>query len=222
MTEPTDTTPTRLAPLCFVDTETTGVHPKREAWEVALIRRDYDGDDPGTYTQTEIDFFIDVDVDKADPFGLNVGGFYGRHPMGRWLASGALANVADKWPPRSVREEMELPSVAARTIARMTHGAHLVGVVPNFDAEVFSRLLRRCGLLPGWHYHLIDAEAVAVGFLAAGGGTGLECKAQPPWKSDVLSLACGVEPPSGADRHTALGDARWAMRWYDAMVGGVR
>lgn len=40
MTTPTNTTQIQLAPLCFVDTETTGVHPKREAWEVALIRRD--------------------------------------------------------------------------------------------------------------------------------------------------------------------------------------
>jgi hypothetical protein len=31
------------APLCFVDTETTGVHPGRRAWEVAIIRRDPDG-----------------------------------------------------------------------------------------------------------------------------------------------------------------------------------
>lgn len=43
----------------------------------------------------------------------------------------------------------------------------------------------------------------------------------PPWRSDDLSRTCGVEPPSDDERHTALGDARWALRWYDAMTGGA-
>lgn len=40
-----------------------------------------------------------------------------------------------------------------------------------------------------------------------------------PWKSDDLSRACGVEPPTEDERHTALGDARWVMRLYDAITG---
>lgn len=43
----------------------------------------------------------------------------------------------------------------------------------------------------------------------------------PPWRSDDLSRACGVEPPSEEERHTALGDARWVKRWYDHILGGA-
>jgi hypothetical protein len=34
-----------------------------------------------------------------------------------------------------------------------------------------------------------------------------------------LSFAVGVEPPRVGERHTAMGDARWAMRLYDAITG---
>jgi hypothetical protein len=34
--------------------------------------------------------------------------------------------------------------------------------------------------------------------------------------------ACGVKPPTEQERHTALGDTRWAMRLYDAVVHGKR
>lgn len=45
----------------------------------------------------------------------------------------------------------------------------------------------------------------------------------PPWKSDDLGLALGVEPCPEEDRHTALGDARWVKRIYDTvMTGGAR
>ena len=46
------------------------------------------------------------------------------------------------------------------------------------------------------------------------GGTPLP----PPWHVDDLSRACGVDPARPEERHTALGDARWAMRLYDAIV----
>lgn len=42
----------------------------------------------------------------------------------------------------------------------------------------------------------------------------------PPWRSDDLSRACGVEPPTPEERHTALGDARWVKRWYDFITTG--
>ncbi len=43
----------------------------------------------------------------------------------------------------------------------------------------------------------------------------------PPWRSDELSRACGVEPPNEEERHTALGDARWVKRWYDHIIGSA-
>ena len=38
-----------------------------------------------------------------------------------------------------------------------------------------------------------------------------------PWKSDDLSAAIGITPPD-KDRHTALGDARWAKTIYERIV----
>ena len=194
-----------MTPLVFIDTECDGVHPGRRAWEVAMIRRDDEG-------QRETSFFIRLDLRHSDPFGLNVGGFWDRHPSGR--------KVSGK-PPLPGPEPL-CAHDAAKEVMRWTFGAHLVGAVPNFDAEVLARLLRGQGYLPAWSYHLIDVEAMAVGWLSAKwDGLTPTDGITPPWKSDVLSRACGVEPPSDRERHTAMGDARWAMRWYDAMAGGA-
>ena len=65
-------------------------------------------------------------------------------------------------------------------------------------------------MLHRWHYHLVDVEALAAGKLGIA----------PPWKSDELSAALGVTITED-DRHTALGDAKWAMRIYDAVMGGA-
>lgn len=188
-----------MTPLCFIDTETTGVHPNRQVWEIAMIRRDDMG-------ERCLSMFVDVDLSEADPFGLSVGRFYERHPYGRLLSSSQGTQL--------FADRASTQSAAAERVATWTHGAHLVGAVPNFDAETLAALLRAHGLIPAWHYHLIDVEALAVGALAAGGR-----EVGPPWKSDELSRALGVEPASDEERHTALGDARWAMRLYDAIVG---
>jgi hypothetical protein len=78
-----------------------------------------------------------------------------------------------------------------------------------------------------WHYHLIDVEALAAGWIAAqsgpvpiliaGANVGL-VSGRPPWRSEELSRAVGVDPDD-FDRHTALGDARWAKAIYEAVMG---
>lgn len=210
------------APLAFVDTETTGVHPGRRAWEVAIIRREPDGTEDVALIQV-----ADVDLSHADPFGLRVGRFYERHLAYAPASSTDARTVADA-PDSYFITEFE----ASLIVERMTRGAHLVGAVPNFDAEVFADMLRRHQLTPAWHYHLIDVEALAVGYI---NGRLTEARMhQPdvrmprwedglglPWRSDDLSMACGVVPAGDDERHTALGDAKWAMRLYDAIVGGA-
>lgn len=192
-----------MTPMCFVDTETDGVHPGRKPWEIALIRREPGG---GEFA---VQFLVDIDLSTADPFGLKVGRFYDRHPFGREISTGVVDG------------EIVTCRQAALNVAKFTHGAHLVGAVPNFDAEVFDRLLRTHGLCPSWHYHLIDVESLAVGYLAGLGDTVPNNELlTPPWKSDDLTTALGVEPPAEEERHTALGDARWAMRVYDHVMGG--
>jgi hypothetical protein len=193
-----------MSALCFVDTETDGIHPHRCVWEIALIRREPDG------RETTAAFFVELALDTADPFGLRVGRFYDRHPLGRYL-SGQAHQLEE---PQKVGTYLTREA-AAHKVARFTHAAHIVGAVPNFDTEALDALLRWQDLAPAWHYHLVDVENLAVGFLAGRGEP-----VAPPWSSEGLSLALGVEPAAPEERHTALGDARWAMRVYDAVMSG--
>jgi hypothetical protein len=201
MTDAPPTAERPAAPLAFIDTETDGVHPGKRPWEIAIIRREPDG------TETEWQAFVEIDLSTADPFGLRVGRFYGRHPLGRRIAQ-------DPDLPQPYRENILALHHAAMTVAQMTHGAHLVAATPSFDAEVFDRLLRDHGLVPSWHYHLIDIGVLAVGALAAKGEV-----FRPPYKSDELTEALGVELATDEERHTAMGDTRWVRRVYDAVMG---
>lgn len=97
----------------------------------------------------------------------------------------------------------------------------------DVETTTLDPMLRRHGLIPAWSYHVVDVSAMALGWLngrgaaAEHGATDPRLPVTPPWKSDDLSLMCGVEPPGEDDRHTALGDARWALRWYDKLTGGA-
>ena len=48
-----------MTPIVFIDTETTGVHPRRKVWEIAMIRRDENG-------EKETVFFVEVDLSADD------------------------------------------------------------------------------------------------------------------------------------------------------------
>lgn len=193
--------PRPVAPLCFLDTETDGVHPGRKAWEIAIVRREPDG------LETSCEMFVSIDLSTADPFGLRVGRFYDRHPFGRHLAHGSDADLGSDIPPE----------LAALTVAKFTHGAHIVGAVPDFDTHVLDRLLRDNGLVPAWHHHLVDVENLAVGFLAAKG-----VYLAPPYHSAEILEALGLPAVPDEARHTAMGDVHWMnMAIYDCVMGAV-
>jgi DNA polymerase III epsilon subunit-like protein len=201
------------ARICFADTETTSLRPDRRAWEIGIILREQDG------TETEHHWFIDaddLDLGNADPASLKIGRFYERHPQAtRHWVSGL---------PQASREKAVLLEVE-----EITRGAHLVGAVVSFDADVLGQRMRANGICPSWNYHLIDVEALAAGWLHRHAAVlensqhsleeadRLRVLASPPWKSDDLSAALGVTV-SEEDRHTALGDARFARAIYDAVV----
>lgn len=207
----TDTAP---HPVCFVDTETTGLDPDRhEIWEVAIVLPD----------GSEWDWQLPVDLSRADSIALNIGRFHQR----RWQSA---CRTDEQGFAKGNRTEL---ADFATDFAHMTRGLHLAGAVVSFDADRLSRLLRANGECPMWHYHLIDVEALAAGYLAGSFGAIQECgsnpdadgptqeeamRAIPPWRSDDLSRAVGVDPDD-FDRHTALGDARWARAIYLATIG---
>lgn len=216
-----------MTPLAFLDTETTSLArpcspTPGEIWEVGLILRDQDGGD-------RYRWFLPVTLEHADPKSLEISRFHDRHPQGDQYAGDSRESdhlVADleRW---------------CEDFATLTAGAHLVGNVVSFDEERLAALLMAHGIQPTWHYHLIDVESMAAGYL--GGlitvvseygiptddpdsyGHGVVEAARhrfPRWDSEDLSAALGVTPPGPDQRHTALGDALWARDIYDVVIGG--
>lgn len=183
-----------MTAIVFLDTETTGLSLDDDIWEFAAIRRETDG------TESEHHLFIQHDTGKCAQ-----------------LPDSFLADHTSRWPGSKGSKS---PAFAAGYIQAITEDRpHIVGAVPNFDTERIALLLRAHGYEPGWHYHLIDIENLAAGFLAGGARTGLITPPALPWKSNELSRAIGVEPPGEGERHTAMGDAKWARAVYDAVMG---
>jgi DNA polymerase III epsilon subunit-like protein len=171
--------------VVFLDTETTGLDEESERiFEIAVI-----GETGAEYVACiEPEGFV---LEQMHPKALEVNRYYERttNPLWTWDALIPTLNNLDS----------------------ILEGRHIVGAVPDFDARFLKATFKREGLpVPRWHYHLIDVEARAVGWLAAQG-----IEVELPWDSDALSRLCGVEPPQGEDRHTALADARWAKALYE-------
>ena len=89
------------------------------------------------------------------------------------------------WPAGGLHRE----AAALAEIEKITRGAHLVGAVVSFDAEVLAARMRAHGISPSFHYHLIDVEALAVGWLAG---------SEPPPGTAAVEVR---RPVSDARRH---------------------
>lgn len=181
-----------MTALVFMDTETTGLSLTDDIWEFAGIRREEDG------TQTELHLFVMHDRTKCAK-----------------LPKSFRVDHESRWDSREAVWQIQ---AAERIAAFMGDSAHIIGAVPNFDTERIALLLGRFNIKPDWHYHLIDVENLAVGYLhGAYNATGLTIPLSPPWDSDDLSRAIGITPPTD-ERHTAMGDALWAMAIYDRVT----
>lgn len=150
-------------------------------------------------------------VRRLDPVGEVELHFTIQHDPAHWLdgfPEEFLADYLNRYDPEEAWGEV----AAVGAIHAITKGAHIIGAVPSFDTERLAKLLHRNSIQPEWHYHLIDVENVVVGYLAGRGEL-----IPPPWKSDQLSAAVGVNPDDYA-RHTAMGDVRWAMAQWNAVM----
>lgn len=193
--------------FAYVDLESDGLHHGRHIYEVAIVRRDFAADEASaTWKETTFHTFVHVPgFTLSDGYGINVGGFFDRHPQGREMTGKAAL------PGVGVLSR----KATALKVHQLLHGAHMVGVNPTFDATTLAALLRAEGFPPEpWHYHLIDLGAMAYGWLTARGQ-----RVEVPWRSYQLAEACGVELAPEAERHTALADAQWAKRWHDTLTG---
>lgn len=197
-----------MSAIVFLDTETTGLHPHtRRPWEIAMIRRE-----PGCEDARLLIQIVDVDLSHADKHALDIGRFHERaHHNPDFGQPGHLSL------PGHLSE-----AHAAREVSVFTADAQLAGVNINFDEVTLDAMLRRHGLMPRWDYHLIDLPSMALGYLHGraeeSGLAEFREAAALPYKSYELSANCDVEPPSEEERHTAMGDADWVMRWYDALT----
>jgi DNA polymerase III epsilon subunit-like protein len=183
--------------LVFLDTETTGLDRERhQVWEIGAIARTDQGD-------VEYQWMLRPDLRSADPGGLRIGRYYER--MGRIRSSypvdSAWRLIHPDDPGAYAADEV------ASDVAQLLDGVTVVGAVPDFDAEILRRGLRRNGQAATWHYHLVDVETFAAGAV----------RQAPPWGFDDLLAAYGLVYDE-ADRHTALGDARMVRDLYDAVL----
>lgn len=187
-----------MSALVFLDTETTGLSLDDDIWEFAAVRRE-DGE------ERELHLFIEHNHAKC-----------GRLPD-------AFRTDHDARFPSACSGRVTTRAQACREITEFIgiDKAHIVGAVPNFDTE---RLLLMFKVewpnwpdRPFWHHHLIDVENLAVGYLAGRAEHEGYTPIALPWDSNELSRQVGVEPEQ-FERHTAMGDVRWAMAIYDAIT----
>src|SRR5581483_1162383 len=149
------------------------LRPDRRAWEIGLIVREPGQEDHEHHWLIDA---ADLDLGNADLMALKVGRYHDRHPQ----AQGGCFSL----DPGEVTAEL----TALWEVEQLTRGAHLVGAVVSFDAEVLAARMRAHGICPSWHYHLIDVEALAAGYLASAAEDGAYTpELRPPWKSDDLS-----------------------------------
>ena len=176
-------------PLVFLDTETCGLKLEDPIWEVAALRVDLDG------TMTRTQFFVEHNRDPVlslpEPFRAD-------HDA-RFVP--ARAKTIDA----AAEEVMEIFKPDERG-----NKPHLVGANPSFDAY---RIEVQFGVSP-WHYHIINVEDLALGYLAAKG------QHPPiPWSSDDLVERLDINT-SRYTRHTAMDDVLLVRDIFFAVMAG--
>lgn len=215
-------------PIVFLDTETTALGHQARPWEIAVIhRRSQQGPiaHPGTVV-TEDTWVLQVEYDFPSlPAGTTAKAL----DVGRWLTRGAPgATYLDEVNADGVNVMTGDEADIARKLADLLHDEPiLAGVGVHFDAAVLSAMFNRHDLPEQpWHYALLDLKSASWGFLRGREMTielseAIRFAGGLPVRSEAIAQALCVDPPADDERHTALGDARWARRWFDVLAGGA-
>lgn len=155
-------------------------------WEVAFIR--VDGNQP--FGDQRMSMFVRVDPDQRD----------------EWLPK-LPQEFQDDYRSRYVSDRVFTPEDVVNLVARASEGRALVcGSNPGIDMRWMERMALNAGHTESpfkWHYCPENIPTLARGWL---NGKGIF--PAPPWGSEFISQACGVDPTQFA-RHTALGDCEW-------------
>jgi hypothetical protein len=176
--------------VVFVDTKTTGTD---HAYHKLFEVAIIDG-----ATGIPKLWWLPIDLNDASPAALRLNLYYQRLQQ---VQSG-------KYPGQVVTDETI--SDVAEDIAVRTAGKMIVGSRPWFDAQMLADFLREQRLRPAWHYHFVCVENLIAG----------NKKIPPPWNSNDLSRAIGVDP-SQFNKNTAGGCARWVKAQYEAVYAST-
>lgn len=188
--------------ICFIDTETTGLGPDCEWWELGLIERTPVGDREYLWQRRP-------GMAHAEPMGLRIGRYYDRTDAAL-VDEGAVRQIFNGVDIPADKRHVNPDRWAAADIAQILDGATIVGAVPWFDTVMIDKWLRANGQAGTWNYHLVDVETLAAGQLVL----------PPPWNFDKLLAAYGLVHDE-ADRHSALGDAKMARDLFDAVMSRI-
>ncbi|GAB6937092.1 hypothetical protein ACQP60_18875 [Isoptericola variabilis] len=221
------------APLVFLDTETTGLALDDDIWEFAAIRRNPRGDD------YELHMFIQHDTNKCarlpESFLTDHLRRFPAHDRA-WTRRTAAAAIHAFLEPHPVHGPVHVvgavPNFDTERLARLLdeHDLtppwhyHLINV-ENLAIGALAAAPARIVLgvdvgLDETAGATIKSNAGHLMSLPAGGPELVRADFGPPWDSDEISRALGIEPPTD-ERHTAMGDARWARAIYDCVMGAT-
>lgn len=186
-----------LTDVAFIDIETTGLNPQiHEIWEIGIIKVNYGK--PAA---------AGASIDKWFKWQLQV-------QVEHLVLAESKALEINKFHERFNAEEAISPQRAARVLMDILEGCTLVGANPHFDATFCTNLLEEFELLPTWHHHLVDVEALAAGYLIGKGFVSPE-----KWSLNNFLQALEITTPvDHPERHSALFDAELAMKVFERVV----
>lgn len=208
-----------MSRIAFVDCETVTLDAGPDVmWEIGVITRD-DG-----RPDEEWRFQLRPNMAKANEESLEIGRFTERYEL-----KGKRAQALG-WHPANGDEPATMTYGAlAITLHSLLSGRSIFGICPSFDTLRIGLFLRKqwgssvagsagFGYKDPFHYQPHDVEDEVAGYLrglkvdSVGGADPFAI----PRPTELLAEAVGVTLKP-EDKHTGLGDARFARDLYDAV-----